>query len=173
MASTTSYTGCVKWFNNNLNYGFITVLTEGEHQNKDIFVHQSNIKTKRDCFRTLYSGECVQFELIPSQNSAHPVHAVNVSGFNGVMLHCENPAYRPRRFNNRNSTHNSHHHNHHHNHHNNRRHHHNNASGGQATSETTQSQSQTTSEAPETQPVETSGTTTTGKTSGRGRPRKQ
>lgn len=101
--TTAAYTGCVKWFNNNLNYGFITVLTEGEHQNKDIFVHQSNIKTKRDCFRTLYSGECVQFDLTASQNPVHPVHAVNVTGFNGVMLHCENPAYRPRRFNNNNN----------------------------------------------------------------------
>ena len=34
---TKMLTGCVKWFNNNLNYGFITVLTEGENQNLDIF----------------------------------------------------------------------------------------------------------------------------------------
>jgi cold shock CspA family protein len=87
-------TGCVKWFNNNLNYGFITVLTEGEHHNMDIFSHQSNIKTKRECFRTLYTGECVQFELAKSDNDKHPVHAVNISGFNGCLLHCENPSYR-------------------------------------------------------------------------------
>ena len=87
-------TGCDKWFNNNLNYGFITVLTEGEHHNIDIFSHQSNIKTKRECFRTLYTGECVQFELTKSDNDKHPVHAVNISGFNGCLLHCENPSYR-------------------------------------------------------------------------------
>ena len=75
-------TGCVKWFNNNLNYGFITVLTEGAHHNMDIFSHQTNIKTKRDCFRTLYTGECVQFELAKSNNEKHPVHAINISGFN-------------------------------------------------------------------------------------------
>ena len=87
-------TGCVKWFNNNLNYGFITVLTEGEHLNVDVFSHQSNIKTKNNCFRTLYTGECVQFELAKSDNDKHPFHAINISGFNGGLLHCENPNYR-------------------------------------------------------------------------------
>lgn len=92
----TPLTGCVKWFDTGLNYGFITVLTEGEHYKTDVFVHQSNIQTKRECFRTLYTGECVQFELAKSDNEKHPYHAVNVSGFNSVMLHCENPNYRPR-----------------------------------------------------------------------------
>ena len=100
MSSTTAtasptkiLTGCVKWFNNSLNYGFITVLTEGEHLNVDVFSHQSNIKTKNNCFRTLYTGECVQFELAKSDNDKHPFHAVNISGFNGGMLHCENVNY--------------------------------------------------------------------------------
>ena len=95
-STASGLTGCVKWFDNGLNYGFITVLSEGEHNKTDVFVHQSNIQTKRDCFRTLYTGECVQFELAKSDNEKHPYHAVNVSGFNGVMLHCENPNYRPR-----------------------------------------------------------------------------
>ena len=94
--SSATLTGCVKWFDNGLNYGFITVLTEGEHHNADIFVHQSNIKTKRDCYRTLYTGECVQFEMAKSDNEKHPFHAVNVSGYNETLLHCENPNYRPR-----------------------------------------------------------------------------
>lgn len=98
MASASApLTGCVKWFDNGLNYGFITVLSAGEHYNADIFVHQSNIQTKRECFRTLYTGECVQFMLAKSDNEKHPFHAVNVNGFNGVMLHCENPNYRPSR----------------------------------------------------------------------------
>jgi len=90
-ASAQTLTGCVKWFNNGLNYGFITVLTDGEYRNTDVFVHQSNIRTARDCFRTLYTGECVQFELAKSDNEKHPVHAVNVHGFNGVQLRCEVP----------------------------------------------------------------------------------
>jgi cold shock CspA family protein len=96
VSSSASLTGCVKWFDNGLNYGFVTVLTEGDHHNTDIFVHQSNIKTKRDCYRTLYTGECVQFEIAKSDNEKHPFHAVNVSGYNGTLLHCENPNYRPR-----------------------------------------------------------------------------
>ena len=97
MATTdlSSLTGCVKWFDNGLNYGFITVLSEGQHNNTDVFVHQSNIQTKRDCFRTLYTGECVQFTLAKSDNEKHPFHAVNVVGYNGTLLHCENPNYRP------------------------------------------------------------------------------
>jgi cold shock CspA family protein len=95
--TTNSLTGCVKWFDNGLNYGFITVLSEGENKGVDIFVHQSNIRTSRDCFRTLYTGECVQFDLTASNNEKHPYHAVNVHGFNGTLLHCENPNYRPRR----------------------------------------------------------------------------
>lgn len=86
-----SFTGCVKWFNNGLNYGFITVLSDGEYRNTDVFVHQSNIRTGRDCFRTLYTGECVQFELSKSDNEKHPFHAINVQGFNGVKLRCEAP----------------------------------------------------------------------------------
>ena len=87
-------TGCVKWFNSSLNYGFITVLSEGENKNVDIFCHQSNLKTKIDCYRTLTVGECVQFELTKSDNSKHPYHATNITGFNGGMLHCENPTNR-------------------------------------------------------------------------------
>ena len=92
----TSLTGCVKWFDNGLNYGFITVLSEGEHKGVDIFVHQSNIKTKRDCYRTLYTGECVTFDLVKSKSETHPWNAENVTGFNGAILHCENPSFRGR-----------------------------------------------------------------------------
>ena len=101
--STQQLTGCVKWFDNNLNYGFVTVLSHGVYQNNDIFVHQSNIKTKRDCYRTLYTGECVQFDITKSDNERHPYHAINVSGFNNVPLHCENPNYRVYNNNNGNS----------------------------------------------------------------------
>jgi cold shock CspA family protein len=89
--STQTLTGCVKWFNNGLNYGFITVLSEGEYRNTDVFVHQSNIQTARDCFRMLYTGECVQFELAKSDNEKHPFHAIKVRGFNNVQLRCETP----------------------------------------------------------------------------------
>ena len=38
----TRVLGQVKWFSNQLNYGFITVLSEGEHNGIDVFVHQTN-----------------------------------------------------------------------------------------------------------------------------------
>ena len=61
-------TGCVKWFNSRHKYGFITVLSEGEHKNADLFVHQSNIITKDPCYRVLVIGENVKFEIKKSDN---------------------------------------------------------------------------------------------------------
>ena len=34
--------GQVKWFDNKLGYGFVTVLTN-DHKGTDIFVHQTNV----------------------------------------------------------------------------------------------------------------------------------
>ena len=75
MASSDSVSvpliGCVKWFNNSLSYGFVTVITEGKYHNTDVFVHQSNLQTKKECFRTLFTGECIQFVLTNSTNDKH------------------------------------------------------------------------------------------------------
>ena len=102
MSSTIS--GIVKWFNSKHKYGFITVLSEGEYKNTDLFVHQSNIITKEPCYRFLVAEENVIFEIKTTDNEKHPKQAVNVSGLNGVTLKCEMP--RPPRsdnFNNRTS----------------------------------------------------------------------
>jgi len=102
MSSTIS--GIVKWFNSKHKYGFITVLSEGEYKNTDLFVHQSNIITKEPCYRFLVAEENVIFEIKTTDNEKHPKQAVNVSGLNGVTLKCEIP--RPPRsdnFNNRTS----------------------------------------------------------------------
>ena len=37
----TKHVGQVKWFNNKIGYGFITVLNEKEQ--KDVFVHHQNV----------------------------------------------------------------------------------------------------------------------------------
>lgn len=85
-----SLDGQVKWFNNHLNYGFITVVSEGEFKNTDVFVHQSNINASG--FRTLRIGEYVSFEMIRNEEGAqHPYHASNVSGVHGGKLMCEIP----------------------------------------------------------------------------------
>ena len=68
MASNNVVSGCVKWFNSKQKYGFITVTSEGEHKNVDIFVHQSNLNTKEPCYRFLVAGENVNFEKIAAND---------------------------------------------------------------------------------------------------------
>ena len=58
-SSADRYTGCVKWFDNALNYGFITVISPGEHHGKDIFVHQSGVQTRNRKLTVLLTVENV------------------------------------------------------------------------------------------------------------------
>jgi len=83
--------GVVKWFNSKHKYGFITVLSEGEYNNVDIFVHQSNITTKEPCYRFLVAGENVKFEIKKTDNEKHSIQAVNIYGVNNITLKCEIP----------------------------------------------------------------------------------
>jgi len=55
-------TGKVKWFSDAKGYGFIE--PDEADGAKDVFVHYSEIA--RDGFRTLTSGQLVEFELIDS-----------------------------------------------------------------------------------------------------------
>ena len=87
----TIISGTVKWFNSKHKYGFITVLSEGEYKNTDLFVHQSNIITKEPCYRFLVAEENVIFEIKTTDNEKHPKQAVNVKGLNNVALKCETP----------------------------------------------------------------------------------
>lgn len=81
--------GIVKWFNDNVGYGFITV-NSGEHKTKDIFVHFSAIhllnSQNKHQYRYLVQGEYVDFDLVSSQNEQHEYQAVNVTGVNGGPL---------------------------------------------------------------------------------------
>jgi cold shock CspA family protein len=106
--ATPMLSGCVKWFNSRHKYGFITVTSEGEYKNVDLFVHQSNLNTKEPCYRFLIAGENVKFEVKITTDEKHPSQAVNVSEMNGGSLKCElprqhNSSYQPREHN---STHN-------------------------------------------------------------------
>lgn len=106
----TRYTGQVKWFNNNLNYGFITITSPGELNQTDVFVYQINIKTSTNPYRTLEQGEYVEFNLGLADNkpgeSKHRFQAIDVTGINGGSLMCDqlrrqHGSRRPhRRFNN-------------------------------------------------------------------------
>jgi cold shock CspA family protein len=83
--------GCVRRFNRKLGYGFISVISAGDHQGEDIFVHQSSIKLgNSNRPRMLFIGECVEFSIGPSGKPEHPTQAINVGGFNGNSLMCDN-----------------------------------------------------------------------------------
>ena len=83
----SKHIGQVKWFNNKIGYGFITILNESE--TKDIFVHHANIKPMESNYRTLKIGEFVEFELDNNCEGQHNEQAVNVTGICGKELQCD------------------------------------------------------------------------------------
>ena len=86
---STPIVGQVKWFSNQLNYGFITVLTDGEHNGIDVFVHQTNICPQVSNYRTLTQGEYVSFILTHNEGEKHPYHGTNITGYGGGKLMCD------------------------------------------------------------------------------------
>jgi len=83
-----SLTGRVKWFNNRVGYGFITI-TLGTQSGTDVFVHHSAINVSDEQYKYLVQGEYVNFTLITAQGSAHEYQASGVSGINSGKLMCE------------------------------------------------------------------------------------
>jgi cold shock CspA family protein len=92
---STSYVGQVKWFNNRLGYGFITIISECDRKNQDIFVHQQHITPKTSDYRALQQGEYVSFQLGTADSNSegeavkHDNQAVNVTGVFGGTLMCD------------------------------------------------------------------------------------
>jgi len=88
-----AYTGCVKWFQGAVGFGFITVISDGEKKGSDIFVHHSGIKTLNSNYRSLYKGEYVHFDIGKGakndRNIEYPHQAVNVTGILGGPLMCD------------------------------------------------------------------------------------
>jgi cold shock CspA family protein len=90
-----SFTGQVKWFNNRLGYGFITIITQGKRLNEDIFVHQQHINPKTSDYRSLQQGEYVSFRIGTAdsdsqvQKNGHPHQAISVTGVYGGSLLCD------------------------------------------------------------------------------------
>lgn len=64
-------TSTVKWFDSKKGYGFI----EHPHDGEDVFVHYSNIESDDD-FKTLESGQQVEFEM---NDGPKGLHAVDVA----------------------------------------------------------------------------------------------
>jgi cold shock CspA family protein len=80
--------GRVKWFNNKAGYGFITV---GEtNEERDLFVHHSEIRVLQTQYKYLVQGEYVEFTIAPiTRENKIDTHATNVRGINGGKLMCE------------------------------------------------------------------------------------
>jgi CspA family cold shock protein len=90
MSDTTDrFIGKVKWFNNKSGFGFITVSTDGDFKEKDIFVHYSAINTSDNQYKYLVQGEYVEFEITSTTNSDHEHQATNISGILGGDIMCE------------------------------------------------------------------------------------
>ena len=85
---TTS--GRVKWFNNKAGYGFISVSDCETNEERDMFVHHSEIKVEQTQYKYLVQGEYVEF-VIGAINRENKIdtHATNVRGINGGKLMCE------------------------------------------------------------------------------------
>ena len=92
------YAGIVKWFDNKLNFGFVTIThcrdgttidNSDSNIGQDIFVHQTNLMTSSDSvFRTLNKLDRVEFSLEVSEGE-HKFQAVKVTGPFGAFLNCE------------------------------------------------------------------------------------
>ena len=82
--------GQVKWFNNKIGYGFITLLTKNkEEENRDVFVHHMNVCPLESNYRTLKTGEYVEFDIQENCEGDHKEQAINITGIYGRELNCD------------------------------------------------------------------------------------
>ena len=80
--------GRVKWFRNNLGYGFVTIVSQGVPETgRDVFVHQSNVNPLVSTYRTLIKDEYISLDLSDEENA----QALNVRGVGGGPLRCDAP----------------------------------------------------------------------------------
>lgn len=85
--------GVVKYFKGV--YGFATVV-DGQYAGRDVIIHQKNLLTNNECYRTLYKGEHVEFSINEVENER--IEAVDVSAPGAHCLMCEtNPMLGRRR----------------------------------------------------------------------------
>lgn len=84
------FVGQVKWWNDQLGFGFATVMS-GDDKGRDVFVHHTGIRAKNTNYRTLLQGEYLNFDITNSQSG---VQAVNVTGVCGGLLMCEQKSWK-------------------------------------------------------------------------------
>ena len=80
---TDTKTACVKWFNPKSGYGFITDI----ETNDDIFVHHSELQTSENVYRSLTTGEYIEYVVKVDESGKST--ATNVTGIGGGILLCE------------------------------------------------------------------------------------
>merc|ERR1712098_581436 len=87
------FLGRVKWFNNKLGYGFITYILE--EKELDVFCHHTQISPQNAGFRTLYTGEYVEFSLGKCSDK-DDFQAENITGpaHGPLMSDCRNESHR-------------------------------------------------------------------------------
>jgi cold shock CspA family protein len=88
-ATHSFLTGRVKWFNTKSGFGFITVVSPGEHNGADIFVHHSAANVSGEQYKYFIQGEYVEFRIEPTTDGNHKFQATQVSGILGGKLMCE------------------------------------------------------------------------------------
>ena len=89
VASSQEFIGTVKWFNNKSGYGFVTVLSEGNMNKKDIFVHHSSINVNLEQYKYLVQGEYVSLSVEKTENQKYEFQASDIKGVLGGPLMCE------------------------------------------------------------------------------------
>ena len=80
--------GQVKWFNNKSGYGFITVIS-GQHKEKDVFCHHSDINIANEHYKYLMQGEYVEFSISATESDNHSTKATDITGVRRGKLMCE------------------------------------------------------------------------------------
>ena len=84
--------GIVKWFDARKGFGFISPIGGGKDGNgkgQDIFVHILDLHPKRCPTPTLFTGEYVQYQLVPTTDGTGRLKAHNVTGIYGHTLLCD------------------------------------------------------------------------------------
>jgi cold shock CspA family protein len=80
--------GVVKWFNNKLAYGFMTLKGGPKEDlvNTNMFVHYTSVEPEYSTYRTLVSGEYVSFNIKEHDKG---YQAINVKGYKDGSIICD------------------------------------------------------------------------------------